>query len=383
MYCYSEIMDKFFSKSKRKAVKISTVNSDRLARLLNLTLLINPELTSFWNKRREMVVKSFLYSASELLFTKLVLSRKPKCNEAFAHRRWILEIILKGDTLQADNIEALVNDELHICDLAAENSPNNYHSWNHRIWLLNRLQQAKQFNLNLQYIKEYEYSERWSSKHVSDYSCFHYRQYCIKNIFSISNENWATLYGSAYADLRKSFVQLLASNFPKDKTIQASQEDLVTYTEENLINLLLGCKVISCSCNVDNVLLCRKIQVLFSELVLNNELLRFYKYHETLWYHRRFIVHEIVAIMYDYFDVVRQNGVLIKNSCAICNVEELRQKQAKIVKYDSNCIYSRVLFKILLCHEKKFIQERRNDGDNYADRHEKYLKFVEGLNYVM
>ncbi|XP_013183692.2 protein prenyltransferase alpha subunit repeat-containing protein 1 [Amyelois transitella] len=382
MYCYSEIMDKFFAKSKRKALKISAVNSDRIARLLNLTLLINPELTSFWNKRRDMVLKSFLDKGSELLFTKLALSRKPKCNDAFAYRRWLLELILE-DGLRTNYLQSLVNEELHICELAAENSPNNYHSWNHRIWLINRLSTVKHFDLNLQYMKEYEYSERWSSKHVSDYSCFHYRQFCIKNIFSINNESWKNLYKSINQDLRKSFVQVLIMNFPKDVKIQASQEDLVSYSEKNLINLLLSYTVKNCSCTVDDVLVCRKLELLFNELVLNNELLKFYKYHETLWYHRRFVIHEIVAIMYIYFGVVRQNGVLVKNSCKICNVDDLRQKQAKIVKYDSNRIYSSVLFNVLACHEKKFVEERRNDGDNYADRHEKYLKFVEGFNCVM
>lgn len=96
MYCYSELTDKYFAKPKRKALKPSSVNCDRLTRLLNLTLLINPDLTSFWNKRREMVLKSFLEKTSELRFTKLVLSRKPKCNDAFSYRRWLLDLILKG-----------------------------------------------------------------------------------------------------------------------------------------------------------------------------------------------------------------------------------------------------------------------------------------------
>lgn len=43
-----------------------------------------------------MVLKSFLEKTSELRFTKLVLSRKPKCNDAFSYRRWLLDLILKG-----------------------------------------------------------------------------------------------------------------------------------------------------------------------------------------------------------------------------------------------------------------------------------------------
>lgn len=96
MYCYSELMDKFFTKPKRKIAKPSSMNCERLTRLLNVTILINPDITSLWNKRREMVVKSLLEKSRELQFTKLVLSRKPKCNDAFGYRRWIIEAILKG-----------------------------------------------------------------------------------------------------------------------------------------------------------------------------------------------------------------------------------------------------------------------------------------------
>lgn len=96
MYCYSEIMDKHFSKPKRKALKVSSTISDRLTKLLNVTLLLNPELSSLWNKRREMVQRLFLEKPSELRFTRLVLSRKPKCNDAFSYRRWLLDAILKG-----------------------------------------------------------------------------------------------------------------------------------------------------------------------------------------------------------------------------------------------------------------------------------------------
>ncbi|XP_049871470.1 protein prenyltransferase alpha subunit repeat-containing protein 1 [Pectinophora gossypiella] len=381
MYCYTELMDKYFSKPKRKSLKVTSVMSGRLTRILNVTLLLNPELTSLWNKRRDLVLKMLLEKSSELRFTRLVLSRKPKCNDAFAYRRWLLDAILKDDNLQSNYIENLANEELHICELASDKSPNNYHSWNHRTWVMNKLKKyEKQFDLNFLYVKEYDFSERWSSKHVSDFSCFHYRQFCIKNIFTISNNSWKSLETSINGNLRKTFVRVLALHFPKDFSIQASENDLISYTEDNLVNLLLSYTVKNCNCITNNSLVCRKLEILFHEMVLNNELLRYYKYHETLWYHRRFIIHEIIAIMYEYYGVVRQNGALVKNVCKKCNLDEIRQKQPKMGRYDGERVYSSILFKVTLAHEMNYIQERRNDNDNYADRHEKYLKFVEGLN---
>lgn len=96
MYCYTELMDKYFGKGKRKISKVSSVNSDRLTKLLNVTLLLNPELCTLWNKRRELVSRNLLEQSGELHFTKLILSRKPKCNDAFSYRRWLLGPLLNG-----------------------------------------------------------------------------------------------------------------------------------------------------------------------------------------------------------------------------------------------------------------------------------------------
>lgn len=252
------------------------------------------------------------------------------------------------------------------------------------MWLINIIKNLKKpYDTGFLFIKEYRFSERWTAKHVSDFSCFHYRQFCIRNILALDVPSWKSFENVINMNLRKSLAHVLASNFPKDSTVYASEEDLLSYTENAIVSLLLSYSHKSCNCLQNNVPTSRKIEVLFYELVLNNGMLKYYKYHETLWYHRRFIIHEIVQLMFDYFGLIRQNGALVKKACQICNNDDLRQKQTKIVRYDSNRVYSSVLFKVLASHEKKFVEERRDDGDNYADRHIKYLKFNEGLNNVM
>lgn len=316
----------------------------------------------------------------------MCLSNQPDILEMLANftLNTKLSFLFSDTTLPVHQIESLVNDELIICDLASDKSPNNYHSWNHRTWLLNRLKTIKTtFDLDTLFIKEYYFAEKWTSKHVSDFSCFHYYQFCLKNIYTLSKESWRSFQNSLNVNLRKTLISVLAANFPKDVTIQASEENLLSYSEDNLMKLLLAYTNKSCKCTVDYVELCRKVEILFHMLVMNDELVRFYKHHETLWYHRRFILHEMFVIMYDHFGLVRNKGALVKKSCKICNFNELRQKQAKIVRYDSNHIYSSVFFNVILTNEKKMIEERCLDGDNYADRHEKYLKFVEGLNSVI
>lgn len=276
----------------------------------------------------------------------------------------------------------LINEELNVCQLAADKSPNNYHSWTHRIWLLKKLKTLNdQYKINCLYMKEYDFSENWVSKHVSEFSGFHYRQFCIRNIFSIATKSmWKNLNDYIHINLRTSFAHVLLSHFPKDNLVKLSENEILSCSEDDLISVLLVHSYRNCNCNINIFLTCRKFEILFHELICNNELLRFYKFHETLWYHRRFIVHEILSVMYDYVGLLKQNGILMKENCIHCKSGYISEKQAKMVKYDSNHVYSSNLFKILISHESEFIEEMRSIGDNYCERHEKYLKYIEGIN---
>jgi len=67
-----------------------------LARLLSGALLLNPDVTTFWNMRRELLQAGRLDLQGELHFTAVLLSRKPKCAEAFSHRKWVVRRLLLG-----------------------------------------------------------------------------------------------------------------------------------------------------------------------------------------------------------------------------------------------------------------------------------------------
>lgn len=96
MHCYNELLNDYLTHPKRRLSRPSNLNYKRLTVLLNATLLLNPDLSTLWNKRREMLNKTFLEWVSELQFARLVISRKPKCNDAFSYRRWILSDVFKG-----------------------------------------------------------------------------------------------------------------------------------------------------------------------------------------------------------------------------------------------------------------------------------------------
>ncbi|KAJ4436114.1 hypothetical protein ANN_18741 [Periplaneta americana] len=89
VYCYTyhRLMDARQLRSRRE-------DPAMLARLLSGALLLNPDVTTFWNMRRELMLADRLDVQGELHFTTVLLSRKPKCAEAFAHRKWVIGRLL-------------------------------------------------------------------------------------------------------------------------------------------------------------------------------------------------------------------------------------------------------------------------------------------------
>ncbi|KAH8420003.1 hypothetical protein KR009_004788 [Drosophila setifemur] len=143
--------------------------SDTLAKYLNVALLINPDVTTFWHIRRQLVQKNRLSINKELQFSALVLSIKPKSNEAFAYRRWLYSF-QSADAIEWPN-------EIGICERAADRCASNYHAWSHRQWIL----QSGPCLLQSELLR----TEKFMRKHISDYSCYHYRQVLLGRAFEL------------------------------------------------------------------------------------------------------------------------------------------------------------------------------------------------------
>lgn len=63
--------------------------NDSLMKYINCALLINPDCSTFWNTRRQLVEKNKLNITKEFQFSAIILCRNPKSAEAFAYRRWL------------------------------------------------------------------------------------------------------------------------------------------------------------------------------------------------------------------------------------------------------------------------------------------------------
>lgn len=132
-------------------------------------LLIRPEVCTFWNLRRKLLKKGLITCEAEQLLTKLILSRKPKCMEAFYQRQWLYNKVLSVSE-QRD----LIQQERQLCTWAAGRHQNNYHAWNHRLWLLKHIVSSDADSLLELVNVEFRDVKEWAAVHISEHSGLHY-----------------------------------------------------------------------------------------------------------------------------------------------------------------------------------------------------------------
>ncbi|XP_042682712.1 protein prenyltransferase alpha subunit repeat-containing protein 1 isoform X3 [Centrocercus urophasianus] len=124
------------------------LNKDELIDTTCTLLLLNPDFTTAWNVRKELILSGTLSPLKDLHLGKLALTKFPKSPETWIHRRWVLQQLIQEDSLPAlvnkgnlgvapaERIHQLVQEEMGICSEAAGRYPSNYNAWSHRIWVL-------------------------------------------------------------------------------------------------------------------------------------------------------------------------------------------------------------------------------------------------------
>ena len=255
-------------------------NADILLSLSRFILLINPNDYSVWNARKLLVTRAQLTPTDDLRFCDLVLGKHPKSPESFWHRKWLLSMISASlnsgvadsphDHCGASNTDAdspsnkpigdpphssssddalvsLVRHELEICTQAADRYPSNYNAWSHRIHVMDSYCPPSLLK------EELSRSRYWVSGHVSDHSGFHYRQYLIEKLSRCQH-------------------QIPLNRFPIG-------DESVIENSERAGDVLCGCH---CA-------------LLHDELKFVSSLMELYREHESIWYHRRFVVASLFA----------------------------------------------------------------------------------------
>ncbi|XP_046399876.1 protein prenyltransferase alpha subunit repeat-containing protein 1 [Ischnura elegans] len=268
-----------------------------LTRLLRGALLLNPDVASFWNMRKDLVLSSHVDPSADLHLSAIVLSHKPKCSEAFIHRRWIISHFLlpSSSTKQIEPLEnrmsplgtlsQVLDGELKVSALAASRYANNYNAWNHRIWSVQNV--CPSGSLWSLLLREWCQTGQWVACHVSDHSGMQYRQFLLDRMMVISSEGEEESVLDSARSQGSSFVAVLVkalSNFretPGDNFASISEDGgSEGHMCENLLRLAIG------------------------ELLFNTDLICQFVGHEALWCHRRFVVRIVMRLNNDWVRVV-------------------------------------------------------------------------------
>ncbi|XP_060695620.1 protein prenyltransferase alpha subunit repeat-containing protein 1 isoform X1 [Hemiscyllium ocellatum] len=241
------------------------LDRDALTDLTCTLLLLNPDFTTAWNVRKELVQLGALDPFKDLYLGKLALTKFPKSPETWIHRRWLYQKVVQEAclpnlrnnanlrVLSTEQMHRIIQDEMAVCTDAAGRYPSNYNAWSHRIWIL---QHVAKCNLKI-LLDELSNTKYWVSTHVSDHSGFHYRQFLLKSVAG-SSRNAAI--AKAGGLVRKSSSKDLSASQSTPAKEEGASAD--TYT-------------------VDVPLMIEE------EMELCTDLIESYPGHEALWCHRR------------------------------------------------------------------------------------------------
>ncbi|XP_064619274.1 protein prenyltransferase alpha subunit repeat-containing protein 1-like [Lineus longissimus] len=205
-YAYDRLMD-----WRTKHLGARSLDYGHVIELTRAVLAVNPDVATAWNIRKETVQKGHLRVAQDFKFGALLLRKHPKSPETFCHRKWLFNHLMRTDPrfaplnfdLDPLNIDAinvqlapsgnvgemrlqipsdvlnLVQEEMSVCQMAADRYPSNYNAWSHRIWVLQHVGKCDRQIL----LTELDQTKEWVSLNISDHSGFHYRQFVVRHLY--------------------------------------------------------------------------------------------------------------------------------------------------------------------------------------------------------
>ncbi|XP_040898917.1 protein prenyltransferase alpha subunit repeat-containing protein 1 [Toxotes jaculatrix] len=257
-------------------------------------LLLNPDFTTAWNVRKELLQSGVLNPEKDLYLGKLALTKFPKSPETWIHRRWVLQQLLhqfsavgqsrkqqqqqQGETEQADgersqqlsdHLARTLHQEMKVCSDAACRYPSNYNAWSHRIWVLQHMAKG---NVKV-FHDELSSMRLWVSMHVSDHSGFHYRQFLLKELITeLSQTPASTTTTTCSPQHQSSTVPTISPHLHSQTQANGELSGAEAADEEEK---QLGFITV--------------LQLFDQEMELCTDLIQSFPGHETLWSHRRHV----------------------------------------------------------------------------------------------
>jgi len=220
--CYSLIFSK------------DALDNNQLNSVTRVLLCCITECLTSWNIRRRLVLAKNILIPQELQFTEKLLYLRPKSEQLFRYRRWLIQTMNSID-------EIPVAKEFEICTRASERHFINYASWSYRRWVVDY------FHVDLD--EELNRNRLWLETNISDSSGFSYRGFLLsRKGFSEQlieqelklDENWLKFYVDRESIwiYRQTlvFIALTISSIDR-KAFLTKELDLVKIFPENFFSI--------------------------------------------------------------------------------------------------------------------------------------------------
>ncbi|XP_011257308.1 protein prenyltransferase alpha subunit repeat-containing protein 1 [Camponotus floridanus] len=285
VYAYRRLLEYRRTRHQRRE-EPSTV-----ARWLLGALLLNPNVTTFWNMRRELVRAGRLDARDELSVTRPVLYHTPKNFEAFAYRGWLMSHALDAERnhVAEPGVSPLASAEVELAETCADRYANNYHAWSYRRHLVALCESRGLRHPSLE--SEWRSTLAWCRRHVSDHSAHSYRQFLLRKciLAMVSSETEMNDDDTVRHDNLFVYMNLYEPNddertlLERIRDIFARRVDGYSPTDVQKLRCYL-----------------RALSYWAEECWYNDQLIVMYDNHETLWYHRRFLAYLLVVLTVMY-----------------------------------------------------------------------------------
>ena len=147
------------------------IEASQLNVITRVLLCYSSECLTSWNIRRRLILSKAMPISGEIRFSEILLRLKPKSEQLFRYRRWLLK--------QLDAREISLEKETDVLNRTAEKHFVNYASWQHRRWVVQYL------NVNID--EELRRNRSWLEKNISDSSGFSFRAHLVSKKASQKN----------------------------------------------------------------------------------------------------------------------------------------------------------------------------------------------------
>lgn len=348
-------------KLSRKLLSIDDMKN--LNHIVIGAVLLEPNVVTFWNMKRDLVENEVLSIEQELYFDELVLSMHSKSYEAFSYRKWLLNLSIKKF-----NDLRFFNNENVICEKTAQRYPNNYHSWNYRIWCMEKLWQLQPEMQNLIF-SELKFSRDWITSHISEYTGYYYRQFLLDNLWKLKSTSF-NIVGSLNFE---SSIKYLNLPFYNEDSFQ-------------MLNFLFG-KSPSYPDNDDYPKYINMLSMLLSDLLLISvELNYLYNTHESLWNYRRFLIIKLIELVSHYHNInwnydlhIKNENISPHNAVNMLNLEMtvLCSGKSELPKK----VKSSNFYNILMKKEIEFIEANKNTENTTLNLPMRHLMWLNLTNF--